>query len=72
MARNPAYITLKDHKENFNINPKYRLINPAKSEHGKVAKLIVENIKKKVTLQPMENQLVPKYFRKRELYIYSN
>ena len=72
MARNPAYITLKDHKENFNINPKCRLINPAKSEHGKVAKLIVENIKKKVTLQPMENQLVPKYFRKSELYIYSN
>ena len=72
MARNPAYITLKDHKENFNINPKCRLINPAKSELGKVAKLIVENIKKKVTLQPMENQLVPKYFRKRESYIYSN
>ena len=46
MARKPAYITIKDHKENFNINPKCRLINPAKSELGKVAKIIVENINK--------------------------
>ena len=46
MARKPAYITIKDHKENFNINPKCRLINPAKSELMKVAKIIVENINK--------------------------
>ena len=46
MARKPAYITIKDHKENFNINPKCRLINPAKSKLGKVAKIIVENINK--------------------------
>ena len=31
-----AFITLKDYKENFNINPKCRLINPAKSELGKM------------------------------------
>ena len=51
MARKPAYITLitlKDNKENFNINPKCPLINSAKSEHGKVAKYIVENINKTV------------------------
>ena len=48
MARKPAYITIKDHKENFNINPKCRLINPAKSKLGKVAKIIVENINKTV------------------------
>ena len=46
MARKPVYITIKDHKENFNINPKCRLINPAKSKLGKVAKIIVENINK--------------------------
>ena len=28
MARKSAYITIKDHKENFNINPKCCLINP--------------------------------------------
>ena len=48
MARKPAYITLKDHKENFNINPKCRLTNPAKSELRKVAKIIVQNINKTV------------------------
>ena len=30
-----AFITLKDHKENFQSNPKCRLINLAKSEMGK-------------------------------------
>ena len=48
MARKPAYITIKYHKENFSINPKCRLINPAKSELEKVAKIIVENINKTV------------------------
>ena len=48
MARKPSFITIKDPKENFNINPKCRLINPAKSELGKIAKTIVENINKTV------------------------
>ena len=48
MARKPAYIAIKDHKENFSINPKYCLINPAKSELGKVAKITVENINKTI------------------------
>ena len=37
MARKPAYITLKDHKENFNISPKCHLLNPAKGELERVA-----------------------------------
>ena len=44
MARKPAYIAIKYHKENFSINPKCCLINPAKSELEKVAKITVENI----------------------------
>ena len=48
MERKPAYITLKDNKENSNINPKCHLINSAKNELGKVAKIIVENINKTV------------------------
>ena len=39
-----AYITLKDHKEDFNIRPRTRLINPAKSVLGRVSKQILENI----------------------------
>ena len=39
-------MTIKGHKENFNINPKCCLINSAKSELEKVAKIVVENINK--------------------------
>ena len=36
LAKSTAFITLKDHKEDFSNNPKCRLINPAKPELGKV------------------------------------
>ena len=34
---NPAFITIKDYKENFTNNAKCRLINPTKQEIGKVS-----------------------------------
>ena len=34
IATNDAFITLKDHKENFANNPTCRLINPSKTELG--------------------------------------
>ena len=37
-----VYITLKDRKENFRNNTKCRLINPFKSEIGRVSKKISE------------------------------
>ena len=43
-----AYVTIKDHKENFPHNIKCRLINPAKSDMGKVSKQFLENIISKV------------------------
>ena len=36
LATTQAFITMKDHKEDFRSNPKCRLINPSKSELGKV------------------------------------
>ena len=39
-----AYITLKDHKDSFHNNPKCRLINPAKTDMGKVSKQILTKI----------------------------
>ena len=39
-----SFITIKDHKDNFENNTKCRLINPAKSELGKVSKKIVARI----------------------------
>ncbi len=34
-AKKEPFITIKDHKPNFNTNPKYRLIKPTKAEIGK-------------------------------------
>ena len=39
-----AFGTLKDHKENFENNPKMRLINPCKPELGKVSKQLLDPI----------------------------
>ena len=43
-AKREAFITLKDHKPNFANNPTCRLINPAKSEIGKISKQLLECI----------------------------
>ena len=39
-ARRQAFISLKDHKENFQNNPKCRLLNPAKNNLGLISKQI--------------------------------
>ena len=44
LAKTPAFITLKDHKDNFQSSLHCRLINPSKSELGKVSNSILENI----------------------------
>ena len=41
-AEKDAFITLKDHKPNFANNPTCRLINPTKSEIGKICKQILD------------------------------
>ena len=44
LAKNPAFITLKDHKENFQASLTCNLINPSKSELRKVSKVKLEKI----------------------------
>ena len=44
MKKREAFISFKDHKENFENNPKCRLINPAKSDSGKISKLILDKV----------------------------
>ena len=39
-----CFITIKDHKSDFKTNPECRLINPAKTQIGKVSKIIVQDI----------------------------
>ena len=51
-----SFITLKDHGENFKINPKCRLINPAKSEIRIISKEYIDNINKIIREKANVNQ----------------
>ena len=51
ISRNNAFITLKDHKPNFHTDTKCRLINPAKSEMGKVSSNMLKEINEPVRLE---------------------
>ena len=44
----PPFITVKDHKPDFPDNKSYRLLNPAKSNLGKVSKQILQKAVKKI------------------------
>ena len=48
MAKKESFITLKDHKDNFENNLPCRLINPAKSEMGRISKQILDGINSKL------------------------
>ena len=48
MAKRESFITLKDHKDNFENSLPCRLINPAKSEMGKISKRILDGINGKL------------------------
>ena len=54
MAKAPAYITLKDHKDNFRSAHPCHLIN--KSEIGKISKSILENINRNLPERLQVNQ----------------
>ena len=41
-----CFITLKDHKENFQNNPSVWLLNPAENELGRLSKFIIQEVKK--------------------------
>ena len=47
LAKSNAFVSLKDHKSNFSSNLKSRLINPAKSEMGKISKYFLEQLNSK-------------------------
>ena len=54
----PAYITLKDHKENFRNHPKCRLINPSKSQIGLISKQILDKINRQILEATKLNQWI--------------
>ena len=51
-----AFITLKDHKEDFINRPKCRLINPAKPEIGKISKHHLDEINSAIRSKTKLNQ----------------
>ena len=55
-AQREAFVTLKDHKPNFENNPTCRLINPSKSEIGRVSKQILDIINTNVIEATRINQ----------------
>ena len=54
--QNQSFIILKDHKENFQNNPKCRLINPAKLEIVIVSKHYIDHINKSIREKLNVNQ----------------
>ena len=51
-----CYITLKDHKEGFNNNPKTRLINPCYSDIGQISKIIIDKVNNSIRKTNQFNQ----------------
>ena len=56
IANAPAFITLKDHKENFQQKQPCRLLNPCKSEIGAVSKRILDRINSAIREKTQVNQ----------------
>ena len=55
-TQSQCYVTFKDHKNNFMDKKPCRLINPAKTDIGKVSKHILENLNKEVREITLLNQ----------------
>ena len=56
MEKTPAFITFKDYKDNFESNPKCHLINPSKSELGRVSKISLDDINNRLGEKLKVNQ----------------
>ena len=56
MQETEAYITIKDHKNEFPNKIPCRLINPSKSNIGKISKAILDTINKNVVRSTEINQ----------------
>ena len=56
IAENEAFLIITDHKPNFPNNVSCRLLNPCKSEIGKVSKVYSENINNSIRSSTDSNQ----------------
>ena len=56
MQESQCYITVKDHKEDFPHKISCRLLNPSKSDIGKISKMIIDKINKLLVVSTQVNQ----------------
>ena len=56
MQETEAFLTIKDHKEGFPHRLSFRLINPSKSEIGKISKSLLDTINENILKQTNVNQ----------------
>ena len=56
LAPKNSFVTLKDHKPNFQNNPTCRLINPSKSEIGVISKQLLQSINSNILIHTNLNQ----------------
>ena len=57
LERNEVYLTIKDHKQNFQTNPSFRPIRPTKINIGKICKTMLDQINRKIMSTIHVNQL---------------
>ena len=56
MQETEAFLTIKDHKEGFPHTLSFRLINPSKSDMGKISKSLLDSINENILKQTNVNQ----------------
>ena len=56
LDENEAYVTIKDHKERFPEKISCRLINPSKTDIGKISKQILDRVNNTMLKKPKVNQ----------------
>ena len=57
MQETEAFLPIKDHKEGFPHTLSFCLINPSKSDIGKISKSLFDTIKENILKQTNVNQL---------------
>ena len=57
MQETEAFLQIKDHKEGFPSTLSFRLINPSKSDIGKISKSLLDAINENIFKQTNVNQL---------------
>ena len=56
MALKPSFLTLKDHKEEFPSKLSFRLINPTKTNIGRISKQMLDRINGDIRRASRSNQ----------------